>query len=85
MDGIEKFRSQEFKLTTAQNVNRYITYLGTLERRLNVALGYKHLLFLCSDDSGSAHNAFFTFTPAQLIIRRRIRVSRTGISQYTFG
>ena len=26
MDGIEKFRSQEFKQTTAQNVNRYITY-----------------------------------------------------------
>ena len=28
MDGIEKFRSQEFKSTTAQNVNRYITYLN---------------------------------------------------------
>ena len=28
MDGIEKFRSQEFKPTTAQNVNRYITYLN---------------------------------------------------------
>ena len=28
MDGIEKFRSQEFKSTTAQNVNRYIIYLN---------------------------------------------------------
>ena len=28
MDGIEKFRSQEFKQTTAQSVNRYITYLN---------------------------------------------------------
>ena len=28
MDGIEKFRSQEFKSTTAKNVNRYITYLN---------------------------------------------------------
>ena len=28
IDGIEKFRSQEFKQTTAQNVNRYITYLN---------------------------------------------------------
>ena len=28
MDGIEKFRSQEFKQTTVQSVNRYITYLN---------------------------------------------------------
>ena len=46
MDGIEKFRSQEFKQTTAQSVNRYITYLNVnckISFHMYVDQDYKNL------------------------------------------